>query len=93
MAEIMTEGSPTKTVLWFRARIENGMIIPDEQVSLSPGQTYLVTLQPESTPEINRDSLDALAEIASLAEPLGPSDLARNFDTYTRRVIVDESTN
>ena len=92
MAEIMTGSSPAKTVLWFKARIKNGMIIPDEQVSLSPGQTYLVTLQPESAPEKKRDSLDALTEIASLAEPLGPPDLARNFDTYTRRVIVDEST-
>ena len=31
--------------------------------------------------------VDALAEIATMAQPLGPSDLARNFDNYTQRVI------
>jgi hypothetical protein len=58
-------------------------------VSLLPGQTYLITLEmePESQSE---KSLDALAEIATMAEPLGPVDLARNFDTYTSRVITDE---
>ena len=34
---------------------------------------------------------DALAEIAALAQPYGPSDLARNFDKYMGRVSDDES--
>jgi hypothetical protein len=89
MAENITAGPLAKTVLWFKARLKNGMIIPKETVSLLPGQTYLITLEmePESQSE---KSLDALAEIATMAEPLGPVDLARNFDTYTSRVITDE---
>ncbi len=31
--------------------------------------------------------VDALAELAELAQPLGPPDLSRNFDVYTRRVL------
>jgi hypothetical protein len=57
------------------------IIIPSDQI-------YLVTLQPEPKAEAG---LDALAEIAGMAEPLGPTDLARNFDAYTGRVITDES--
>ncbi|MFN8493356.1 MAG: type II toxin-antitoxin system prevent-host-death family antitoxin [Caldilineaceae bacterium] len=34
--------------------------------------------------------VDALAAIAALAQPLGPSDLASNFDLYTKRVLNDE---
>jgi prevent-host-death family protein len=41
--------------------------------------------------EGNDEVVDALAEIAQIAQPLGPPDLARNFDTYTKRVLHDES--
>jgi hypothetical protein len=34
--------------------------------------------------------LDALAEMAKLARPLGPDDLASNFEYYTSRKIIDE---
>lgn len=34
--------------------------------------------------------VDAFAEIAALAQPLGPSDLSINFDKYTTRVLDDE---
>lgn len=34
---------------------------------------------------------DALAEIAALAQPLGPADLSVNFDIYTKQVLVDDS--
>lgn len=55
----------------------------------SAGETCLVSLQivPESS-----ESSDALAEIAALAQPLGPADLARNFDSYTGRIVTDEFT-
>lgn len=36
-------------------------------------------------------SVDALAEIAALAQPLGPANLSINFDKYTRQVLDDES--
>ncbi|HMN30196.1 MAG TPA: type II toxin-antitoxin system Phd/YefM family antitoxin [Caldilineaceae bacterium] len=36
------------------------------------------------------EEIDALAAIAALAQPLGPADLARNFDTYTKRVLQNE---
>ncbi|MCE7989433.1 MAG: hypothetical protein DYG89_50420 [Caldilinea sp. CFX5] len=34
----------------------------------------------------------ALAQIAALAQPYGPPDLARNFDKYMNRVSDDEPT-
>jgi prevent-host-death family protein len=34
--------------------------------------------------------VDAFAEIAALAQPLGPADLSINFDKYTNRVLSDE---
>ena len=37
--------------------------------------------------------VDALAEIAALAQPFGPPDLARNFDKYMNRVSDDEPAN
>lgn len=39
-----------------------------------------------------KEEVDALAEIAAMAQPLGPNDLARNFNHYTQRTISDEST-
>jgi hypothetical protein len=89
MADTMTKASLRKKVLRFKARVENGVIIPEEAVSIPSDQTYLVTLEPETESDAG---LDALAEIAAMAEPLGPADLARNFDTYAGRVITDEST-
>lgn len=41
----------------------------------------------------NDEVIDALAEIARIAQPLGPPGLAGNFDTYTKRVLHDESLN
>lgn len=35
----------------------------------------------------------ALAQIAALAQPYGPPDLARNFDKYMNRVSDDEPAN
>jgi hypothetical protein len=89
MTRATAERRPSKTRLRFRARVENGVIIPEKAIVLPSGQTYLVTLQPESEAQADT-GLDALAEIAAMAEPLGPADLARNFDTYTGRVILDE---
>lgn len=42
-----------------------------------------VSILPEPEAE---HQVDALTEIAALAQHLGPSDLARNFDHYTQRV-------
>jgi|GEM_PF-2272227 len=42
---------------------------------------------PVSSEEEGERKIDALAEIAAMAQPFGPSDLARNFDDYTQRVI------
>lgn len=89
MPTVATQNSPAKRVLRFKARVENGVIIPVETISLPSGQTYLVTLQAETKPT-EAAPLDALAEIAAMAQPLGPADLARNFDTYAGRVLNDE---
>lgn len=84
MTETITESLPAAGVLRFRARVKNGVLVPEEPVKLAADQTYLVILQPEP-------AVDALAELANLAQPLGPADLARNFDHYTNRVLNDES--
>jgi len=73
-----------KPIIRFRVRYESGMLIPEEAVSLPSGNYYIATLQPETPP-----SVDALTEIALMAQPLGPADLARNFDTYSKRVFDD----
>ena len=39
---------------------------------------------------INANQIDALAMLASIAQPIGPKDLARNFDHYTGRILVDD---
>ena len=75
-----------KPIIRFRVRYENGMLIPEEVVSLPSGNHYMATLQPEPAAAV-----DALAEIAVMAQPLGPSDLARNFGTYSKRVFDDET--
>lgn len=36
-------------------------------------------------------AIDALAEIAALAQPLGPNDLALNFDSYSEQVLGDNA--
>lgn len=87
MTVLATNSNPPK-VLRFKVHVQNGVLVPDEPMRLPAGQTYLVTLQLES--EIETE-VDALAEIAAMAQPIGPSDLARNFDTYTRRVLSHES--
>ena len=43
------------------------------------------------SPHANGQNVDALAEIAALAQPLGPADLSVNFDKYTYQVVGDES--
>lgn len=53
-------------------------IAQDERVSLS-----------QDAP-INANQKDALAMLASIAQPIGPKDLARNFDHYTGRMLVDD---
>ena len=35
-------------------------------------------------------TVDALAEIAALAQPIGPANLACEFDRYTERVLDDD---
>ena len=89
MADILTESSANNPSLRFKAQIKNGVIVPTETITLPPDQTYVVTLQPITGPN-EASSLDALAEIAAMAQPLGPADLAENFDTYTGRVLSDE---
>lgn len=83
----MSSGPQTNSemVLQFKAHYENGVIVPEENVSIPTDKSFLVTLQFAPTPEV-----DALAEIVKLAQPLGSADLARNFDTYTGRVTSDE---
>ena len=90
MADILTKSSAKKPTLHFKAQIKNGVIVPTETITLPPDQTYVVTLHPVTGPD-EASSLDALAEIAAMAQPLGPADLAEKFDTYTGRVISDES--
>jgi hypothetical protein len=78
------------TLLQFRAHVENGVIVPDEVVVIPSDQTYLVTMEPDANAS---QSVDALAEIAAMAQPLGPADLARNFDLYTGRTVTHETAN
>ena len=89
MADVTAPDAQTQTVLQFKARVENGVIIPEEAITVPTGQVYLVTLQLAPAEEAAQP-LNALAEIVALAQPLGPADLARHFDTYTGRVLTDE---
>ncbi len=77
-------------VLQFKARVKNGVIVPDKKVDIPSGKTYWVTLKVETEPS---EHIDALAEIAAMAQPMGPDDLARNFDRYTDRIIANEPAN
>lgn len=53
-------------------------------------ERFDITENGESVQSKQRPEVDALAEIAALAQPIGPSDLTRNFDLYARRVLIDE---
>ena len=44
MADVTSPDSQTQTVLQFKARVENGVIIPEEAITVPTGQVYLVTL-------------------------------------------------
>lgn len=81
------------TQLRFQARVENGTLVSTEDINLQveakSGTTYWVTIELRGEPTLGAN---ALAELAALAQPLGPANLARNFDTYTKRVLRDEST-
>jgi hypothetical protein len=91
MADTSTIINSQKRTFRFVARIENGVIVPQEEITLPSDQTYLVTIQLEPVLDIETEPvIDALAQLVSLAQPLGPTDLARNFDTYINRVIPDE---
>jgi hypothetical protein len=87
MTQTAVRPKGAKPLIRFRVRYENGMLIPEEAVSLSSGNHYIATLQPVSIA-----SVDALTEIALMAQPLGPADLARNYDTYFKRVLDDETS-
>lgn len=73
----------SKEVVRFKGRVEGGVLVPDEALDLPDG-TYWVSVTVESS-----SAVDALDEIAALARPIGPADLAENFDRYTGRVIED----
>ena len=46
---------------------------------------------PAGLQNVNGDvTVDALAEIAALAQPIGPANLAREFDGYTERVLDND---
>jgi len=72
----------------IKAKVKDGLLIPENAITLQAGHTYLVTV--ESVQSKQRPEVDALAEIAALAQPIGPSDLARNFDLYSERVLIHE---
>ncbi len=74
----------------IKANVKDGVLIPENDVILQPGQTYLVTV--ESVQQAQRPAIDALAAIAALAQPIGPPDLARNFDLYAERVLINETS-
>lgn len=76
----------TNPVLQFKARIEKGLLVPDLDLSALSGQSYIVTLVPDVA-----EGPDALEAILALAQPIGPADLARNFDTYTGRTVIHET--
>jgi hypothetical protein len=42
-------------------------------------------------PSTHSESIDALQHLSNMALPMGPEDLARNFDRYTGKVLSDES--
>jgi len=80
---------PTKSpnTLRIKVRLKNGSFIPDEPLTLPTDQTYFVIVELNPVEEVN-----ALAEIAAMAQPIGPADLSVNFDSYTRRVLNDDTT-
>lgn len=83
------ESLPTKSsnTLRIKVRLKNGSLIPDEPLALPTDKTYFVTVELNPVEEVN-----ALAEIAAMAQPIGPADLSINFDSYTRRVLNDDTT-
>lgn len=80
---------PTKSpnTLRIKVRLKNGSFIPEEPLNLPSDQSYFVIVELNPIEEVN-----ALAEIAAMAQPLGPADLSVNFDLYTRRVLHDDTT-
>ena len=87
----MTTGSlrpeiATSEVLQFKVHVVNGVLVPDDAADLPRGNAYLATLKPLPSSE----KVDALAEIAALAQSLGPANLSREFDRYTKRVLNDD---
>ena len=61
--------------------IQTGVILPIEQWQ---------QIWKKNTSTDN--SLDALAEMAKMAQPMGPSDLSCHFEHYTGKRISDEPT-
>ena len=80
---------PTKSsnTLRIKVRLKNGSLIPDEPLTLPSDKSYFVTVELNPVEEVN-----ALAEIAAMAQPIGPADLSINFDSYTRRILDDDTT-
>ena len=83
---IESRGTKSNEVLRVRVHVEDGVLIVDDSVELPRGQTYWATLELLA----ENSEVDALAEIASLAQPIGPSDLARKFDQYVERIQPDD---
>jgi hypothetical protein len=74
----------------FSPERRDGLLIPENDITLQPGHTYLVIV--ESIQQDQRPEVDALAEIAALAQPIGPIDLDRHFDLYSERVLLNETS-
>ena len=53
MTQTAVRPKGAKPLIRFRVRYENGMLIPEEAVSLSSGNHYIATLQPESTASVD----------------------------------------
>ncbi len=76
----------TPDLLQVKVHVVDGVLVPDDAVNLPRGHAYLATLEPLP----NSGEVDALAEIAALAQPIGPANLAREFDSFTERVLDDD---
>lgn len=88
----MTEIGPV--ILLSHSKPSAVLISPDQWDAIADALQQLQnnhTGQNITDQNITDQAVDALAEIAALAQPLGPADLALNFNRYTNQVLNDES--
>ena len=91
----MTENGPV--VLLSRSKPSAVLISPEQWNAIADALTRnQYKIESDAQSDVGHrlkergQPVDAFAEIAALAQPLGPADLSVNFDTYTNQMLGDE---